>query len=244
MAFDPSIFLSSLTSTSLIQGAGITIALTVVSFALGIGIGLVVAFARDHRWRVVRVAAWTYVWIFRAVPTLVQLLFVWNALPLMFPALKSTPIGQNQFVAAVIALSLNEGAYAAEIIRGGLLSIDDGQKLAARALGLSAWGAFRRVIAPQLARVVIPPMSIDFITLLKITSLASVISLRELLTNTQLMVASTFRFAELYAAVAVWYLVLVSIFMVVQSQIERRFVWESRRTQRGDGPRIRAGMMR
>ncbi len=92
-------------------------------------------------------------------------------------------------------------------MRGGLLAIDDGQKLAARALGLSPWRTFRRVIAPQLMRVITPPMANDFITLLKITSLASVLSLRELLTNTQLIISSTFRFAELYAAVALWYLV-------------------------------------
>jgi His/Glu/Gln/Arg/opine family amino acid ABC transporter permease subunit len=239
--FDPSVFLSALGSPSLIQGAWITIALTIVAFTLGLGIGLLVALGRDHRWRPVRVAAWVYVWIFRAVPTLVQLLFVWNALPQMIPALKGTWF--SPFMAASIALALNEGAYAAEIIRGGMLSIDDGQKLAARALGLSPFRTFRRVIAPQLVRVIIPPMANDFITMLKITSLASVISLRELLTNTQLIISSTFAFAELYAAVAVWYLVIVSAFMVVQAVIERRYVWTSR-APAGAVARLRAGVMR
>lgn len=241
MRFDPSVFLSALGSPSLIQGAWITIALTIVAFTLGLGIGLLVALGRDHRWRPVRVAAWVYVWIFRAVPTLVQLLFVWNALPQMIPALKGTWF--SPFMAASIALALNEGAYAAEIIRGGMLSIDDGQKLAARALGLSPFRTFRRVIAPQLVRVIIPPMANDFITMLKITSLASVISLRELLTNTQLIISSTFAFAELYAAVAVWYLVIVSAFMVVQAVIERRYVWTSR-APAGAVARLRAGVMR
>lgn len=243
MQFDAQVFLDTLTSTSLLQGAAITVALTVVSFALGLLVGLGVALIRDHRWRWVRVGAWTYIWIFRAVPTLVQLLFVWNALPQLVPALRTTPIGTNPFVAAVIALALNEGAYAAEIVRGGLLSIDDGQRQAARALGLSPFATFRRIIAPQLARVITPPMANDFITLLKITSLASVISLRELLTNGQLIISSTFRFAEVYAAVALWYLVLVSVFMVVQSRIERRFVWSSRQAG-GDRPRFRTGVMR
>jgi len=239
--FDVSVFLSSLTSTSLAQGAAITVALTVVSFALGLTIGLVVAMLRDSRWRIVRILAWSYVWIFRAIPTLVQLLFVWNALPRIIPALTGTWF--TPFIAATLALSLNEGAYAAEVVRGGLLSIDDGQKLAARALGLSPWRTFRKVIAPQLMRVITPPMSNDFITLLKITSLASILSLRELLTNTQLIINSTFKFAELYAAVALWYLVLVSIFMIIQSQIEKRFVWTSRGPA-GAVARLRSGVMR
>jgi His/Glu/Gln/Arg/opine family amino acid ABC transporter permease subunit len=239
--FDPQIFLSALTSPALIQGAAVTVALTIVAFAVGIIIGLLVALGRDHPWRAVRVAAWLYVWLFRAIPTLVQLLIVWNALPQLIPALKSTWF--TPFLAATVALSINEGAYAAEIVRGGLLSIDDGQKQAARALGLSPWSTFRRVIAPQLVRVIIPPMSNDFITMLKITSLASIISLRELLTNAQLMISSTFAFAEIYAAVAVWYLALVSVFMAIQSVIERRYVWTSR-APAGAMARLRSGVMR
>jgi polar amino acid transport system permease protein len=242
MQFDPKVFLDTLTSTSLVQGAVMTIALTIVSFALGLLIGLAVAVLRDHRWRIVRWLAWTYVWVFRAIPTLVQLLFVWNALPRIFPIFSGTWF--TPFIAATIALSLNEGAYAAEVVRGGLLSIDDGQKLAARALGLSPWRTFRRVIAPQLMRVITPPMSNDFITLLKITSLASVLSLRELLTNGQLIISSTFKFAEVYVAVALWYLVIVSVFMVIQSWIERRFVWTSRKTATAGQSKLRTGVMR
>lgn len=241
MPFDSQVFFDTLTSTSLLQGAVMTVVLTVVSFVLGLTIGLVVATLRDSRWRVVRYAAWTYVWIFRAIPTLLQLLFVWNALPRMFPMFAGTWF--TPFIAATLALSLNEGAYAAEVVRGGLLSIDDGQKLAARALGLSPWRTFRRVMAPQLLRVITPPMSNDFITMLKITSLASVISLRELLTNGQLITSSTFKFTEVYAAVAVWYLVLVSIFMALQAWLEKRSVWTSRRTGSGQ-PKLRTGVMR
>jgi polar amino acid transport system permease protein len=239
--FDLSIFLSALGSPSLVQGAWMTILLTIVSFGFGLAIWLMVAFARDARFRIVRALAWGYVWVFRAVPTLVQLLFVWNALPQVIPALKGTWF--TPFMAAALALSMNEGAYAAEIVRGGLLAIDDGQKLAARALGLSPFRTFRRVIAPQLVRVIIPPISNDFITLLKITSLAYIISLRELLNNAQLAIASTFRFAEWYAAVAVYFLVIVSIFMVIQSQLEKRYVWTSSGTA-GARSRLRQGMMR
>ena len=147
-------------------------------------IGLVVALMRDSRQpRRARRSGWTYVWIFRAIPTLVQLLFVWNALPQLFPALKEDWF--SPFIAAWLALSINEGAYTAEIMRGGLLAVDDGQRLAARALGMTPTSVFRRVVAPQVIRVIIPPIANDFITMLKITSLASAISLQELLTNTQ-----------------------------------------------------------
>jgi polar amino acid transport system permease protein len=220
------VFLEALTSKSLIQGVQVTIALTVAAFAVGLIIGLLVAVMRDSRLRVLRVLSWTYVWIFRGIPTLIQLFIVWQALPQVFPVFREpwfTP-----FLAATIALSLNEAAYAAEIMRGGLLAVDDGQKVAARALGMTPFKVFSKVVAPQLTRVAIPPMANDFITLLKITSLASVVSLRELLTNTQTAVASSFRFAEWYLAAAIYYLVLVSIFMLGQAWLERRFVWTSR----------------
>jgi len=222
---DVQIFLGALTSRALREGLVVTIALTVVSFIAGFVIGLAVALLRNSRFRVVRAAAWTYIWVFRAVPTLVLLLFFWNALPQLIPALK----GPNYpaFLAAAIALSVNEGAYAAEILRGGLLSIDDGQRLAARALGMPPASVFRRVVLPQLVRVVVPAAANDFITLLKITSLASVISLREIMSNTQAVIASTFRFAEWYTAAAIYYMVLVSVFMVLQAWLERRYVWVS-----------------
>ena len=227
---DVQIFLDALTSRALREGLVVTIALTVVSFALGFVIGLGVALLRDSRFRVVRAAAWTYIWVFRAIPTLVLLLFALNALPQLIPALKGP--GYPAFLAATLALSINEAAYAAEILRGGLLSIDDGQRLAARALGMPPTSVFRRVVLPQLVRVVIPASANDFITMLKITSLASVISLREIMTNTQTVIATTFRFAEWYTAAAIYYLVLVSIFMVGQAWLERRYVWLS---QRGAG---------
>ena len=226
MDFQGPVFLEALTSKSLVQGVQVTIALTIVSFAVGLFIGLLVALMRDSRLRVLRWISWTYVWIFRGIPTLIQLFIVWQALPQLFPALR----GQwfSPFLASTIALSFNEAAYAAEIIRGGLLSVDDGQRVAARALGMPPSKVFGKVVAPQLIRVAIPPMANDFITLLKITSLASITSLRELMTNTQAAVSSSFRFAEWYLAAGLYYLVLVSIFMVGQSWLERRYVWTSR----------------
>ncbi len=231
MDFDGKVFLEALTSKSLISGVQLTIALTFVSFVVGLLIGLVVAVMRDSRLRVLRLLAWTYIWFFRGIPTLIQLFIVWFALPQVFPALREpwfTP-----FLAATVALAFNEAAYAAEILRGGLLSVDEGQRVAARALGMPPSKVFSKVVAPQLTRVTIPPMANDFITLLKITSLANVTSLRELMTNTQAAVSSSFRFAEWYGAAAIYYLVLVSIFMLGQSWLERRYVW----TSQARGPR-------
>ena len=231
MDFQPSVFFEALTSPAFFSGVRLTIGLTVVAMVFGLLLGLVLALLRGSRLGVLRGAAWVYIWIFRAIPTLVLLLFVWDALPQLFPFLKGDWF--NAFVAASIALSLNEAAYAAEVFRGGLLSIDEGQRLAARALGMPPGKVFSKVIAPQLIRVTIPPLSNDFITMLKITSLASVISLQELLARTETIIASTFRFVEYYSAAAIYYIVLVSIFMVLQAQLEKRFVWSSQPAAEG-----------
>jgi polar amino acid transport system permease protein len=224
--FKPSVFFEALTSPAFIEGVKITITLTVVAMAFGLALGLLVALLRASPWAPLRAVAWGYIWVFRAIPALVWLLFVWDALPQLLPVFKGDWF--SAFAAATIALAMNEAAYAAEVFRGGLLSIDDGQRLAARALGMSPSKVFSKVIAPQLIRVTIPPLSNDFITMLKLTSLASIISLQELLARTETLVASTFRFVEYYSAAAIYYLVLVSIFMVIQAQLERRFVWISR----------------
>ena len=233
MNFDVDIFINALFSRALREGVVVTVALTIVSFAAGLAIGLVVALLRGSRFAAARGVGWTYIWLFRALPTLILLFIVWNALPQLIPALKGP--GFEPFLAAAIALSVNEGAYAAEIIRGGLLSIDDGQRVAARALGMQPASVFRRIVFPQVVRVITPALSNDFITLLKITSLAFAVSLRELLTMAQIQVSSSFRHAEWYLAAAIYYLVLVSLFMVVQAWFERRYVWASQRRGRRFG---------
>lgn len=227
MTFDAGIFVDALFSRALREGIVMTIALTIVSFAVGVAIGLIVALMRESRNPVLRATGWTYIWLFRALPTLILLFLVWYALPQVIPALKGP--GFLPFYAAVLALAVNEGAYAAEIIRGGLLSIEDGQRVAARALGMQPRSVFRRIILPQVIRVITPALSNDLITMLKLTSLAYALSLRELMTMAQIQVAASFRFAEWYGAAAIYYIVLVSIFMVVQAWFERRYVWASQR---------------
>jgi polar amino acid transport system permease protein len=206
--------------------------LTLVSFAVAIVLGFFLALGRSSRHRAVRGFVFFYTWIFRATPTLLQLLFIWDALPQLWPVFNGgwfTP-----FLAAAITLSLNEAAYMAEIIRSGLLSVDPGQELAGRALGMSRRRIMWRIVIPQAVRIVIPPMGNEFITLLKLTSLASVISVRELLTASGEFYSTNFSYLEAFTAAAVYYLVIVSILMYLQSLLEKKFTFSSaRRRVRG-----------
>jgi polar amino acid transport system permease protein len=155
------------------------------------------------------------------------LLFIWDALPEIWHVFAEgwfTP-----FLAAAIALSLNEAAYMAEIIRSGLLSVDPGQELAGRALGMSRRRILRRVIVPQAVRIVIPPMGNEFITLLKLTSLATVISVTELLTASTDFYSTFASYKEPFIAAALYYLFIVSILMFFQSRLEKRFTFTSAR---------------
>jgi polar amino acid transport system permease protein len=229
-SFDTHVFWEALSSRPYRNGALLALELTVVSLAAACVIGFFLALGRRSRFRWVRALVLGYGWIFRATPTLLQLLFVWNALPQLWPAFAGTWF--TPFLAAFITLSLNEAAYMAEIIRAGLLSIDPGQELAGRALGMTHPRILRRVILPQAIRIIIPPTGNEFITLLKLTSLAFVISLHELLTASQVRAAADFRYPEAYAAALVYYLAIVSVLMVVQAQLEKRFTWSSARRRR------------
>jgi polar amino acid transport system permease protein len=194
-------------------------------------IGFFVALGALSGRRGVRSGAWVYNWLFRATPTLLQLYFVWYALPTLWSGFASSWF--TPFIAAWIALSLNEAAYMSEIIRAGLISVDPGQELAGRALGMSPRRILRRVIVPQAVRIVIPPTGNEFITLLKLTSLASIISLHEIFTAARELTAVKFQYTEPLLAALVYYLAIVSVLMVGQSHLERRFTWTSSRRRRG-----------
>jgi polar amino acid transport system permease protein len=223
--FDTHVFWEALTSAPYWKGALLALELTFVSLATACVIGFFLALGRNSRRRWVRSFVFFYSWIFRATPTLLQLLFIWNALPQLWDVFAGSWF--KPFLAAYIGLSLNEAAYMAEIIRAGLLSVDPGQELAGRALGMTRPRILRRVIIPQAIRIVIPPTGNEFITLLKLTSLGFVISLHELLTASQVRAAAEFRYVEAYTAALVYYLAIVSVLMVVQSWLERRFTWRS-----------------
>ena len=239
-SFDTHLFWEALSSSPYWKGALLALELTIASLAAACAIGFFLALGRTSRLRAVRTFVFFYNWIFRATPTLLQLLFVWDALPQLWGVFRENWF--TPFLAALAALSLNEAAYMSEIIRAGLLSVDPGQELAARALGMTRPRIFRRVIIPQAIRIIIPPTGNEFITLLKLTSLASVISVSELLTASQNLESTNFRYAEVFSAAAVYYLGIVSILMLLQSRLERRFTWSSggRRARRVSAPAVPA----
>jgi His/Glu/Gln/Arg/opine family amino acid ABC transporter permease subunit len=225
MRFEFLTFWSAVTSQTFLLAAATTLALTVVSHATAIVIAIPMALGLGSGSVVIRGAIKAYVAVFRSIPTLLQLLFFWNALPVFSDIFRES--WYTPFLAAWIALSINEAAYQVEINRAALSAVGKGQIAAAKAFGFSPLKTFRFIVAPQAARVAIPPTVNEFITLLKATSLASVIALQELMTVTNQAVATTFNFAEYYAAAATYYFVIVAILTTIQARIERRFEWTS-----------------
>ena len=235
-SFDTQLFWDALTSGPYWRGALTALELTAASLSCAIVIGFFVALGALSERRSARSFSWVYNWLFRATPTLLQLYFFWYALPQLWDGFAGSWF--TPFMAAWIALSLNEAAYMSEIIRAGLMSVDPGQELAGRALGMTPRRILRRIVVPQAVRIVIPPTGNEFITLLKLTSLAFVISLQELMTAAQQLAVGTFQYPEPLLAALVYYLVIVSILMVIQSRLERRFTWKSRRRRVAPVPAI------
>ncbi|WP_130730884.1 ABC transporter substrate-binding protein/permease [Komagataeibacter xylinus] len=222
-AFRWGTFFGALTSAAFLRGAFITLAVAVVSHLTAIVISIPMALVLNGRDSMLRAGIKAYVALFRGAPTLLQLLFIWNALPQFLPFFREAWF--TPFLATWLALSINESAYQVEINRAALSAIDPGQAVAGHALGLSRGQVYRHVIFPQALRIALPPTINAFISLLKTTSLASVISVQELLAVTQIQVARTFEFTEYYAAALVYYLAMVFFFLLVQKRVERRFAW-------------------
>ncbi|HEY1761984.1 MAG TPA: amino acid ABC transporter permease [Acidimicrobiales bacterium] len=217
------------TYDTMIKGLWGTALLAICCQTLGIVLGVIVAILRASRNPVMSWCAWLYIYIFRGIPTLLQL-FIWFNLGLAFktigfPGIFSEPTisFMTPFVAALLGLGLNESAYYAEIVRAGFNSIDHGQVEAAKSIGMTPTKTMRRVILPQAMRVIIPPTGNDFINMIKATSLASVISYHELLLSAGNIYASNFEIMEALMAAALWYMVLVSIASLGQYYIEKRF---------------------
>lgn len=224
-------------SAAIIQGVILTIILAVISQLLGTLIGLLLYFMRRSRWRVLRVIADGYIWFFRGTPLLVQLLFFFYLFPYLHLAnpLRSIdifsqigfthgtgPIFLDSFFAAILAFSLNEGAYMSEIVRAGIDAIDAGQLEAAKSLGMTYSVAMRRIILPQAFRVIIPPLGNEFNNMLKNTSLAAFVSLDELLGTARTIGDPIFGTLELLVTASLWYLLLTTIWGFIQGYIERR----------------------
>jgi polar amino acid transport system permease protein len=180
--------------------------------------------------------AWLYIWFFRGTPVYVQLL-MWFNLSLIFPVINLMPLYKNNtvavitpFVAALLGLGLNEGAYMAEIVRAGIQSVDEGQTEAAHALGLTGGQTMRRIVLPQAMRVIIPPTGNEFINMLKTSSLVSVVQYTELLRATSNIGSDTTAVMEMLFVASVWYLVLTSVFSVGQFYVERHYARGSQRS--------------
>ncbi|GEK79175.1 amino acid ABC transporter permease [Agrococcus baldri] len=225
---------SYLFSQVILTGLLNTIVLTVLTTVLGLILGVFTAWCRMSRLVVLRTFALLYIWLMRAMPPLVMLLlvFFWGALvprlgigiPFL-PPIFEVPTNEliSRFSAAIIGLAIYLGAYSAEIIRGGVLSLQSGQFEACRALGLPPRLAYQKILGPQLIRVITPSMANEVITIFKSTSLVSVIGYTELLTTVQTIYARNFETIPLLTVAVIWYLVLTSLAMVGQSRLEKRF---------------------
>ncbi|BBG30151.1 amino acid ABC transporter permease/ATP-binding protein [Zymobacter palmae] len=215
MQFDWPYLFSLLTFADFWKASLVVVQLSLLTWCSGVVLGMGIAFARRSRSRVLRKAAALYIWLFRSLPLLVLLIFIFN-LPQMFPALQGV-LG-NPFVASAIALILSETAYIAEIHRGGLMAVQKGQFEAGKALGLSRGRINAYIIVPQALRISLPTLVNEFITIVKMTSLVSVISLAEILMVGERLYTDNFKVMETLLAVAFYYVLIVTVF-------ERLFAW-------------------
>jgi len=210
-------------------GALVGIGITIIAMAGSVAIGLVVALGRLSENRTIRALGSAYVAFFRGIPPLVLLYVVYFGLPGWANELGIRVVADflaplnNRIVAAVIAFAFNSGAYSTEIIRASIVAIPVEQMEAARSLGMSYGLAMRRIILPQAVRVAFPPLGNEFITVLKGTSLASVIGVTELMRDAQLAASATFRNLMAYALAGVFYVIMVVILQNLVGTIERRF---------------------
>lgn len=221
-------------SAPIMDGLQLTLLLTVVAQFLGILIGIILAIMRLSSNRVLARAAWIYIWFFRGTPLLVQLIF-WYNISALYPEISiGIPFGPTfwqgnanelitPFAVAILGLALNEGAYMAEIVRGGIAGIDRGQSESAKALGMTHMQTLRRVILPQAVKVIIPPTGNQTILMLKTTSLVSVLALADLLYTAQTIYARTFETMPLLMVASLWYLGITSVLTFGQFFLERHF---------------------
>jgi len=221
-------------SSRVLKGLWVTIELTVLAMVIGVVLGIVIAIMRLSPNPIVSTIAWLYAWFFRGTPVLVQVIF-WSFIAILYPYLSlGIPFGPEFvyfdsntlipiFVGAVLGFGLNEAAYMSEIVRAGILSVDQGQTEAAEALGMTRMKIMRRIVLPQAMRVIIPPTGNETISMLKTTSLASVIAVGDLFTQVQLIYGGNLQQVPLLVVASIWYLVLTSLLSVVQYFIERRY---------------------
>ncbi|WP_371654656.1 MULTISPECIES: amino acid ABC transporter permease [unclassified Streptomyces] len=219
----------------IIHGVGQTLLLTVLSMAIGIAGGIMLAVMRLSKNPVTSSIAWFYIWFFRGTPVLVQLM-VWFNLGLVFEYINLGPIYKDYWssfmtplLTALLGLGLNEAAYMAEICRAGLLAVDEGQTEASHALGMSHAKTLRRIVIPQAMRVIVPPTGNEVINMLKTTSLVSAVQFYELLREAQDIGQTSGASVEMLFLAATWYLILTTIFSIGQYYLERYYARGSSR---------------
>jgi polar amino acid transport system permease protein len=221
-------------STPVLQGVATTLWLTVVAMLMGVVLGVILAVMRLSPNPVLTGAAWFYIWLFRGTPVYVQLI-IWATIGALYKQVSlGIPFGEAfvtfdtrtlipNVVAALLGLGLNEAAYMAEIVRAGILSVDEGQTEAASALGMSRLLTLRRIVLPQAMRVVVPPTGNETISMLKTTSLVVAVPYYELLFNAQAIGTRTFRPFPMLIMASLWYLAMTSVLMIGQYYIERHY---------------------
>ncbi len=218
-----------LTAPAILQGITNTMIMAVLAMSLGVVLGVIVAIMRLSSNPVLKTVAAGYTWLFRGTPLILQLL-LWFNIALVFPTIGIPGIWTGRavdimtpFLSALLGLGINQGAYTSEVMRAGILSVDSGQYEAAQAIGMGRLQAMRRIIFPQAMRVVIPPLSNEFIGMVKATSLASVIQYPEVLHNAENIYYANSRVIELLIVAGLWYILVVSILTPLQMLLERRF---------------------
>jgi polar amino acid transport system permease protein len=238
--YDWSLQRQNIFSGPVLHGVRTTIELTVLAMLLGVVLGIVLAIMRLSPNPVVSGTAWFYVWLFRGTPVYVQLL-LWANIGALYSVITfGVPFGPHfasvkavtlvpAFMAALLGLGLNEAAYMAEIVRAGILSVDEGQTEAAGALGMSRMQTMRRIVLPQAMRIIVPPTGNETISMLKTTSLVAVVPYAELLFQTSAIGNRLFRPLPMLIAASLWYLAMTSVLMVGQYYLERRFARGSTR---------------
>ena len=211
----------------LLEGLEMTVMISLLSIAIGIFIGLAMCLFGMAKNVVLRGISAVYIWLIRGTPMIVQAFIVFFGLPqvinMFIPGFTLSP-----FTAGLITLSLNAGAYLAEIFRGGISAVPKGQREAARSLGLNSTKTFVKVVLPQAIKIAIPSMVNQFIITIKDTSILSVIGLADLVNRAKVYVGSSYLFFETYVLVAIFYLIIISILMIVSKHVEKKFNYEAK----------------
>jgi polar amino acid transport system permease protein len=238
-----------------LDGLRVTLELTGLGMAIGIVLGVILALMRLSANPLLSSTSWVYIWAFRGTPLLVQMLFL-NFIAALYPTIDlGIPFGPSfvhlngndiitPFVAGTAALGMNEGAYMSEIVRAGIISVEEGQTDAANALGMTRMQTMRRIVLPQAMRVIIPPTGNETISMLKNSSLVFVIAVTDLLYSVQLIYSVTYQQIPLLIVASIWYLAATTLLSIGQYYLERRF---GRGTTREQAPtllqQIRRGVL-